>query len=428
MSSSVEKIPIIPFQKYLIEILQDDALIKKTPKTKEILSRRKNTFIKEYLKINNVSISSTCSVKTENVYKTGHLILSNNKLIIHQYESNKTDNNHKTTNSITQTVDIFYPIFFIDFNMVTCELVIHKQKQKFRLIILGKNLEEKDYENNKDYIYKYRIVKFKMPYESNEVFKLICENINKSIILSNGYKSNIFGINLRNNFCKEYFIHHKKFVDIGNTGDILLFKGHSTESHLQRIITSDDYDHVGVLIKNKEGLNVYESTGSEGVKLRPWHEFITYYWYLLYDAMAFRKLNVDINAMKEYILGQNSNDNDKMNENIDNKKIKEIFYYFFNKNVDEFIEKTEDKKYVFSKVGYLCTSKMKKNSVIRKSYSCSELIAALYYYVGIINDTYEARNYLPGHFAKRGEIPFKKGFSLGEEYIIDFSSSFLIQN
>ena len=96
--------------------------------------------------------------------------------------------------------------------------------------------------------------------------------------------------------------------------------------------------------------------------------------------------------------------------------------------MDEFIEKTEDKKYVFSKVGYLCTSKMKKNSVIRKSYSCSELIAALYYYVGIINDTYEARNYLPGHFAKRGEIPFKKGFSLGEEYIIDFSSSFLIQN
>ena len=428
MSSSVEKIPIIPFQKYLIEILQDDALIKKTPKTKEILSRRKNTFIKEYLKINNVSISSTCSVKTENVYKTGHLILSNNKLIIHQYESNKTDNNHKTTNSITQTVDIFYPIFFIDFNMVTCELVIHKQKQKFRLIILGKNLEEKDYENNKDYIYKYRVVKFKMPYESNEVFKLICENINKSIILSNGYKSNIFGINLRNNFCKEYFIHHKKFVEVGNTGDILLFKGHSTESHFQRIITSDDYDHVGVLIKNKEGLNVYESTGSEGVKLRPWHEFITYYWYLLYDVMAFRKLNVDINAMKEYIKVQNSNDNDKMNENIDDKKVKEMFYFYFNKNVDEFIEKTEDKKYVFSKVGYLCTSKMKKNSVIRKSYSCSELIAALYYYVGIINDTYEARNYLPGHFAKRGEIPFKKGFSLGEEYIIDFSSSFLIQN
>ena len=426
MSSTVDKIPIIPFQKYLLEILQDDTLIKKPPTTKEILSKRKNTFIKEYLEINNIAISSTCSVKTETVYKTGHLILSNNKLIIHQYDSNKTDNIHKIKNSITQTIDIFYPIFFIDFNMVTCELVIHKKKQKFRLIILGKNLEEKDYENNKDYIYKYRTVKFKMPYESKEVFKLICENINKSIILSNGYKSNIFGINIRNNFCKEYFINHKKFVSIGNTGDILLFKGHSTESQLQRLITSDDYDHVGILIKNKDGLNVYESTGSDGVKLRPWHEFITYYWYLLYDVMAFRKLKVDIEAMKQYITGQN--DNIKMNDIIDNDKIKEMFYYFFNKNVEKFIEQTENKKYVFSKIGYFCTTKMKKNSIIRKSYSCSELIAALYYYIGIITDTYEARNYLPGHFAKKGIIPFIKGFSLSEEYIIDFSSSFFIQN
>ena len=426
MSSTVDKIPIIPFQKYLLEILQDDTLIKKPPTTKEILSKRKNTFIKEYLEINNIAISSTCSVKTETVYKTGHLILSNNKLIIHQYDSNKTDNIHKIKNSITQTIDIFNPIFFIDFNMVTCELVIHKKKQKFRLIILGKNLEEKDYENNKDYIYKYRTVKFKMPYESKEVFKLICENINKSIILSNGYKSNIFGINLRNNFCKEYFINHKKFVSVGNTGDILLFKGHSTESQLQRLITSDDYDHVGILIRNKDGLNVYESTGSDGVKLRPWHEFITYYWYLLYDVMAFRKLKVDIEAMKQYITGQN--DNIKMNDIIDNDKIKEMFYYHFNKNVEKFIEQTEDKKYVFSKIGYFCTTKMKKNSIIRKSYSCSELIAALYYYIGIITDTYEARNYLPGHFAKKCIIHFKKGFSLSEEYVIDFSSSFFIQN
>ena len=57
MSSTVDKIPIIPFQKYLLEILQDDTLIKKPPTTKEILSKRKNTFIKEYLEINKISIS-----------------------------------------------------------------------------------------------------------------------------------------------------------------------------------------------------------------------------------------------------------------------------------------------------------------------------------------------------------------------------------
>jgi hypothetical protein len=415
-------------KEFLLELYRDNLNQLKTPKIKDILSKRKHTFIKEYLKMNNISISSTCSVKTESVYKTGHLIIKNNKMVIHQYESNKTEQNNELNNSIIETIDIYNPIFFIDFNMVTCELVIHKKKQKFRLIILGKNMKENDYENDNDndYIYKYRVVKFKMPYQSKEVFNLICENINKSIILSTGYKYNIFGINIRNNFCKEYFINHKKFVSVGNTGDILLFKGHSTESQLQRLITSDDYDHVGILIKNKDGLNVYESTGSDGVKLRPWHEFITYYWYLLYDVMAFRKLKVDIEAMKQYITGQN--DNIKMNDIIDNDKIKEMFYYHFNKNVEKFIEQTENKKYVFSKIGYFCTTKMKKNSIIRKSYSCSELIAALYYYIGIITDAYEARNYLPGHFAKKGTLPFKKGFSLSEEYIIDFSSSFFIQN
>ena len=326
------------------------------------------------------------------MYKTGHLIINNSKLIIHQYESNKTDKKSKTTNSIIETVDIFYPIFFIDFNLVTCELIIHKKKQKLWLIILGKNLEQKDYENDKDYIYKYRIVKFKMPYESNEIFKLICENINKSIILSRGYKTNIFGINLRNNFCHEYFVNHKIFVTLGQTGDVLLFKGYAKESKFQRFITSDDYDHVAVLIRNKEGLNVYESTGSDGVKLRPWHEFMTFYWYLLYDVMAYRKLNIDINAMKQYILDQNDKNN--IDDIIDNKKIKEKFYFYFNKKIEEFIKQTEDKKYVFSKIGYFCQSKMRKESLIRESYSCSELIGALYYYVGIITDLMDCFHFL----------------------------------
>ena len=69
---------------------------------------------------------------------------------------------------------------------------------------------------------------------------------------------------------------------------------------------------------------------------------------------------------------------------------------------------------------------MKKNYIIRKAYSCSELMAACYYYAGIITDLLEAKNYLPGHFSKKGSLPFINGFSLGQEYIIDFSSSYFI--
>ena len=419
--SSIQKLSIL--KDFLFDIYQGNLNLINTTKIKDTLSKRKKTFIKEYLKMNNISISSTCSVKTDNIYKTGHLILKNSKLIINQYESNKTDQ-IKMNNSITQRVDVLYPIFFIDFNLVTCELVMHKTKQKFRLIILGKNMKKNDYENDEDYIYKYRIVKFAMLYESKEVFNLICENINKSIILSYGNKCNIFGINIRNNFCKEYFIHYKKFPLEANTGDVILFKGYARESKFQRYLTGDNYDHVGVLIKNKDGLNLYETTGKDGARLRPWEDFITHYWYLLYDILAFRKLKVDDDTKKLYILEQEKGENIK--EINDSNKLEEKFYYYFNKKAEEFVSKSEYKKYYFSKMRYFCRSKMKKKSIIRDTYSCSELVGALYYYTGIITDELEAGNYLPGHFSRNGVVAFKKGFSLGEEYIIDFSSSMSI--
>ena len=416
--SSIQKLNIL--KDFLFDIYQGNLNLINTSKIKDTLSKRKKTFIKEYLKMNSISISTTCSVKTDSVYKTGQLILKNSKLIINQYESNKTEQK-RINNSINQHVDILFPIFFIDFNMVTCELVVHKTKQKFRLIILGKNLKKKDYDNNDDFIYKYRVVKFAMLYQSKEVFNLICENINKSIILSYGSKYNIFSISIRNNFCKEYFINYKKFALEANSGDIILFKGYSNDSKFQRFLTGADYDHVGIMVKNKYGLNLYESTGKDGAKLRPWEDFITYYWYLLYDVMSFRKLKIDDETKKLYILEQNNGE--KIEDINDNKKLNEKFYFYFNKKIDEFISKSEHKKYYFSKIGYFCHSKMKKKSLIRESYSCSELIGALYYYVGIITDELEASNYLPGHFSRNGEVAFKKGFQLGEEYIIDFSST-----
>ena len=405
--------------------------------TKKILSERKTNFIKEYLKLNNISISTSCEVKTDLSYKYGHLTLYNSKLAINEYESTKKLNDSSLNSfhvertlspfiiskeELISREDILYPIFFIDFNLTTCELIMHKTKQKFRLIILGRNLLENDFDNDdKDYISKYRIVKFKMTSQNPTTFKLVCESINKSIILSNGYKNNIFSINLRKNFCTEYFMANKEFARRGNTGDIILFRGYSTESQFQRMITNVEYDHVGILVKKDNILQVYESTGKEGVKLRPYHEFITYLWYLLYEKMVFRPLLITEERMEEYIKEYNEELNN--DENYKRAKtLKDKFYYILNSKVYDFIERTEDKKYSFSKIGFLCNSNMRKNT-IRKGYSCSELVAACYFYSGLISSELEASNYLPGNFSRLGRVTFKRGLSLGEEYIIDFSSS-----
>ena len=430
----------ISFPLSIIDYLKNEFF--KPLSTKKILSERKTHFIQEYLKLNSVSISSACYVKTDSIYKYGHLTLNNSKLTVNQNESFKNLINYddtsfqlnRTITSFTENEmnvskykeDIFNPICFIDFNMVTCQLVIHKTKKKFRLIILGKNILENDYENEEDFIAKYRVVKFKMPDIPIKRFLMICEAINKSIILSNGYRSNIFSINIRKNFCTEYFINYREFNKKANTGDILLFRGYANESKLQRAFTNADYDHVAVLLKKDEILYVYESTGKDGVKLRPWQEFIIYLWYLLYDKMVFRPLNVTEKSMINYIMEENQKSDKKISIDDKNSKlIKKNFYDLFNKKVNDFIKQTEDKKYSFSKTGYICNSTMRKNIVNRKGFSCSELVAGCYYFSGIISEELEASNYLPGAFSRTGKIAFKPGFTLGEEYIIDFSSSSL---
>ena len=410
-------------------------IICKPMSIKRILANRKSNFVKEYLKLNEIQISSTCEVKTNSIYKYGHLTLYQSKMVINQYESTKIKQDFNDYSmapfniiktDLTSKEDILYPIFFIDFNLVTCELIMHKKKQKFRLIILGKNLKENDYDydNDTDYITKYRVVKFKMTNLSSQVFKSICKEINKSIILSKGYQSNLFSINLRKNFCVEYFMGYKQFARCGNTGDIILFRGYAKESKFQRMITSVEYDHVAIIIKQNGILHIYESTGKEGVKLRPWQEFITYLWYLLYEKMVFRPLIITEKRMREYINEYKENSNDESSSSILNKEnnIKEQFYHILNKKVDEFVEYSKNKKYSFSKIGFLCHSHMRKKNN-REGYSCSELVSDCYYHAGLITDELDASNYLPGDFSRLGNVKFKKGIVLGEEYIIDFTST-----
>lgn len=44
----------------------------------------------------------------------------------------------------------------------------------------------------------------------------------------------------------------KEFVENCNSGDILLFQSNHTYGKLQQLITFSDYDHVGIVLKNKK--------------------------------------------------------------------------------------------------------------------------------------------------------------------------------
>ena len=379
-------------------------------KFSSILKYRDLTFTKEYCNPTELTYSSSCEVKTNILYHSGRITLSGNILTVFAYnksdyiqskigntkkESEKSVKHVLTTPTIGRINQLF-PLLYLDFNLITAKLIRHKQKKKFRIIILGQN-------KNKQ-IYNSRIVKFRMLKSSQNNFKEITNLIEKSIILSKGYYMNLIGVSLRKTFTEDYFINYIDFQREANTCDILLFKGLETHSKLQRKITLADYDHVALLVKKNHNLFVYEAQSKDGVKLRPWREFIMYKWDLLYEKMVFRKLILD------KLIIENKNE----------------FYEELNKNVNEFIESTKGKQYSLKEIQICCHGKMKEHQRQNKwdkqhGFFCSQLVAAAYHKCGLISDDINAGHYLPGTFSRYSDMKLEKGCSLSPEYIIDFS-------
>ena len=421
------------------------------------LSFRDKTFNEEYikmLKLNNTTLTP-CEVKLNSKYEKGNFRLVNNLLTVSKYETSNnlliSNNNFeselestKQTKLIKSNIynnntlaeskdsiitkpnskiifeDLYNPIICLDFNLITCKLYIHKNKQKFHIIILGHKEKENDQK-----IKPQKIYKFKMPEISYEKFDHICKLINKSIILSKGYTENKLESNLNKYFPKEYFISKKDFFNEAKTCDVLLFRSFCICSACQRCITKGEYDHIALLIKYFNDLYVYESTGKDGVTLRRWAEFIYYYWFLIYDKMTFRKLITSKEKMEEVIINNDCTMNKEKVNMLDKNELVKIYNRILNDKVDDFIEQTKGQKYHFSIGKYLCRGMGKKlqDSVIKTNgYFCSELIGAIYYYCGIVSDKRDICNYFPGSFGKKDTIPLNQGYSLSQEYIISFSS------
>ena len=55
-----------------------------------------------------------------------------------------------------------------------------------------------------------------------------------------------------------------------------------------------------------------------------------------------------------------------------------------------------------------------------KSYFCSELIASLYKFLGLLPFEISSANYWPGSFSTEVAIPLKNGAKLGSEFLIEF--------
>ena len=437
---------LCPFPKSMknrgnINHLFEKIITKNIPsKLKKIFLYRDKRFFKEYLLINKLSFSTSCQIKTDCQYINGILTINNNILTVTSFypkyinDYNKfscvsscNNNLNNNQDELIMKENLIHPIFTINFDLVTCRLEIHNKKQKFRLLILGNNTNENDYYQEAD-IDLIKVIKFKLEMQNSKIFKHTCFLINKCIMLSKGFKKNLISINLRNNFYKEYFITNDNFIRESKTGDILLFRGISKKSKIQRFITQSECDHVALIIKNKKKVYLFDST-TEGVKKKPWTDFDENDWILYYEKIIYRPLIIQENKMKNYIydfeIEKSKNlDKIKLYEWINNLSINQLKFRFneiLNEKIDTFVENTLNKKYSFKKTGFVCHSTMKKNAEKRNGYSCSELVAACYFFCGVISGENDAIMYLPRNFCIDGNMAFEKGFSFEKEFILDFS-------
>lgn len=86
-----------------------------------------------------------------------------------------------------------------------------------------------------------------------------------------------------------------------------------------------------------------------------------------------------------------------------------------------------DKKYALPLSVICCPNKKefeKKNDWSKsEGFFCSQLVAAAYFKMGIINYDRCSIRYYPGDFSQNSNLDFNPDFSLGPEIIVDFSNN-----
>jgi hypothetical protein len=227
-------------------------------KLNEILYYKNYLFELEYSNLSFVIETKILFKSNESkIYKEYHLILIKQLLIILKYNKNEEQNdisfrsnyklkenelrnenkNKYNIKEYKELYDIYHPIFFLNFDLISVKLTTNEKENKIYIQILSK----------KNIIIKLKIL-------NEEIYKKLIIILNINIKQSKGYKSNLLSISLNKNFYLNYYINLMDFEKKVNTGDLLLFKGNNYSSKIQRCFTRDKYDHVGIIHKKNNNI------------------------------------------------------------------------------------------------------------------------------------------------------------------------------
>ena len=111
---------------------------------------------------------------------------------------------------------------------------------------------------------------------------------------SDGYKRNKLGLSLRNeDFYKDTYINLKYFESTVKTGDLLLFRSYECLPNCQRFFTRDQYDHVCLIIKKGQEIELFESNSGDNCNILKWDKFKRNLYNLAFKKVVLRRLNME---------------------------------------------------------------------------------------------------------------------------------------
>lgn len=173
-------------------------------------------------------------------------------------------------------------------------------------------------------------------------------------------------------------ISEEEFVLKADTGDLLLFRSEYFASRLQRVVSGGEFDHVGLVLKARNGqIVVLEATSQDGVSCTLWNfeDLRTSYSRIAYRKLLFKRSQETLQSL------------------------------------EEFVQAVSGRRYHLTFKKLMCVSSE------RKGYFCSELVAAAYQHIGLLPKDPHASKYWPCHFSQSEELPLRE-CCLGSELLV----------
>lgn len=212
--------------------------------------------------------------------------------------------------------------------------------------------------------------------------------LHQAILQSRGFTSRLSQISAKGKFWKFERASSIEFLDLVETGDILLFRSQDIGSKIARGVIGSKYDHVALIIKYSSGkIALLEATNTDGVGILMWEEFLANEWHKLSQRLMLRQLVV---------------------ERTDEMLIK----------LEEFVKKVDGKKFKISPIKLLQRSSLEVPGE-ESSFFCSELVASAYKAMGLLSAEIPASSYWPGDFSSDKNLNLV-GAKLSREILIDF--------